>query len=58
MTIRRTWHNEKWWFAIVDVVNVLTDFWCALGGVRRHFCRFVVLEGFSEEFEAFVGADV
>ena len=26
MTIRRTWHNEKWWFAIVDVVNVLTDF--------------------------------
>lgn len=24
-TIRRTWHNEEWWFAIVDVVSVLTD---------------------------------
>ena len=24
-TIRRTWHNEGWWFVIVDVVAVLTD---------------------------------
>ena len=24
-TIRRTWHNEEWWFAIVDVVAILTD---------------------------------
>jgi DNA-damage-inducible protein D len=24
-TIRRTWHNEEWWFAVVDVVAVLTD---------------------------------
>ncbi|MDI1246390.1 MAG: Bro-N domain-containing protein [Rhodoferax sp.] len=24
-TIRRVWHNEEWWFAIVDVVAVLTD---------------------------------
>ena len=23
--IRRTWHNEEWWFAIIDVVGVLTD---------------------------------
>ena len=23
--IRRTWHNEEWWFAVVDVVAVLTD---------------------------------
>ena len=23
--IRRAWHNEEWWFAIVDVVAVLTD---------------------------------
>ena len=23
--IRRTWHNAEWWFAIVDVVAVLTD---------------------------------
>jgi hypothetical protein len=24
-TIRRVWNNEEWWFAIVDVVGVLTD---------------------------------
>ncbi|MDO8775470.1 MAG: Bro-N domain-containing protein [Burkholderiaceae bacterium] len=23
--IRRTWHNEEWWFSIVDVCGVLTD---------------------------------
>ena len=23
--IRRIWHNEEWWFAIVDVVAILTD---------------------------------
>ena len=23
--IRRTWHNEEWWFAITDVVAVLTE---------------------------------
>ena len=24
-TIRRTWHNEEWWFALSDVILVLTD---------------------------------
>ena len=24
-TIRRTWHNEEWWFALSDVIAVLTD---------------------------------
>ena len=23
--IRRTWHNEEWWFSVADVVAVLTD---------------------------------
>jgi len=23
--IRRTWHNEEWWFSIIDVVGILTD---------------------------------
>ena len=23
--IRRVWHNEEWWFSVVDVVSVLTD---------------------------------
>ena len=24
-TIRRTWHNEEWWFSVIDVVGVLSD---------------------------------
>ncbi len=24
-TIRRIWHNEAWWFAVVDVIAVLTE---------------------------------
>ncbi|HOE43203.1 MAG TPA: Bro-N domain-containing protein [Rhodoferax sp.] len=24
-TIRRTWHNKEWWFALSDVIIVLTD---------------------------------
>lgn len=23
--IRRTWHNEEWWFSVFDVVEALTD---------------------------------
>jgi len=23
--IRRTWHNEEWWFAVVDIIAVLTE---------------------------------
>ena len=23
--IRRTWHNNEWWFSVVDVVGVLTN---------------------------------
>jgi len=23
--IRRTWHNDEWWFSVVDVVGTLTD---------------------------------
>ena len=25
IAIRRTWHNEAWWFSVVDVCGVLTD---------------------------------
>ena len=24
-TIRRTWHNEEWWFSVVDVCSILTE---------------------------------
>jgi prophage antirepressor-like protein len=23
--IRRVWHDEEWWFSVVDVVGVLTE---------------------------------
>ena len=23
--IRRVWHNEEWWFSVVDVIEVLTE---------------------------------
>ncbi len=23
--IRRTWHNNEWWFVIEDIVEILTD---------------------------------
>ena len=23
--IRRTWHNDEWWFSVVDIVGVLTE---------------------------------
>lgn len=23
--IRRIWHNEEWWFAVVDVIEVLAE---------------------------------
>ncbi len=23
--IRRIWHNEEWWFSVVDIISVLTD---------------------------------
>lgn len=23
--IRRTWHNDEWWFSVVDIIEVLTE---------------------------------
>ena len=23
--IRRIWHNEEWWFSIIDVMGILTE---------------------------------
>ena len=24
-TIRRVWHNEEWYFSLVDIMEILTD---------------------------------
>jgi len=55
--IRRTWHNEEWWFSVVDVCGVLTDstdagaYWRKLkqrlgteGGQPVTFCHGLKLE--------------
>ncbi|MEZ4688106.1 MAG: Bro-N domain-containing protein [Bacteroidia bacterium] len=40
-TIRRTWHNDEWWFAVIDVLEVLTestkprDYWYRLKNAKR-----------------------
>ncbi len=23
--IRRTWHNQEWWFCVIDIIEILTD---------------------------------
>lgn len=23
--IRRTWHNDEWWFSVFDIISALTD---------------------------------
>jgi prophage antirepressor-like protein len=51
--IRRTLHNNEWWFSVIDVVEVLTDssiskrYWSDLK-------RKIVNEGFSEAYENIV----
>lgn len=55
--IRRTWHNDEWWFSVVDVCGVLTDspdagaYWRKLkqrlgmeGGEVVTFCHGLKLE--------------
>lgn len=57
--IRRTWHDEKWYFSVVDIVSALTDsaapakYWDAMKRREREssgvdlstFCRKVPLTG-------------
>jgi DNA-damage-inducible protein D len=44
--IRRTWHNNEWWFSVVDVVAVLTDspsprqYWGVLKGRENQLLTF------------------
>lgn len=38
-SIRKNWHNGEWWFAIVDVVSVLTDSVNPIGYIQDMRCR-------------------
>jgi prophage antirepressor-like protein len=52
--IRRTWHQEEWWFSIIDIVNALTDsknarrYWSDLKG------KISEEEGYIELYEKIV----
>lgn len=51
--VRRTWHNEEWYFSIIDVVAVLSE----SSNPRRYWSdlkRKLVSEGFSELYEKIV----
>ena len=51
--IRRILHNEEWWFAVIDIIEVLTDssipkrYWSDL---KRKLSK----EGYSELYEKIV----
>src|SRR5258708_10012262 len=52
-TVRRVWHDERWYFSIVDVVAILTD----SENPRRYWSdlkRKLVAEGYSEVYEKIV----
>lgn len=52
--IRRTFHNDEWWFSVIDVVETLTD----STNPRRYWSdlkrQLVENEGFSELYEKIV----
>ena len=51
--IRRIWHNEYWYFSIIDVIDVLTG----SNNPRRYWSdlkRKLVLEGFEQLYEKIV----
>src|SRR5260370_9421615 len=52
-TVRRVWHDERWYFSIVDVVAILTE-----SEKRRRYWsdlkRKLVAEGYSEVYEKIV----
>lgn len=53
-TIRRTWHNEEWWFSVVDIVGALTE----SANARRYWSdlkrQLTEKEDYSELYEKIV----
>lgn len=51
--VRRVWHEEQWWFSIVDVVQILSE----SSIPRRYWAdlkRKLIAEGYSELYEKIV----
>jgi len=52
--IRRKWHNNEWWFSVIDVVGVLSE----SPNARRYWSdlkrKIEEIEGFSELYEKIV----
>jgi DNA-damage-inducible protein D len=52
-SVRRCWHNEQWYFSVIDVIAVLTD----SDNPRRYWSdlkRKLVAEGYSQVYEKIV----
>ena len=52
--IRRVWHNNEWWFSVIDVIGTLTE----SSNSRRYWSdlkrQLIENEGFSELYEKIV----
>jgi hypothetical protein len=51
--VRRVWHNERWYFSIIDIIFVLTD----TENARRYWSdlkRKLKKEGFNELYDFIV----
>lgn len=52
-TVRRIWHNEQWYFSVIDVIAILTD----SDNPRRYWSdlkRKLKAEGYNELYEKIV----
>ncbi len=46
--IRRTWHNEQWYFSVIDIVSVLTD-----SSIPKRYCSDLKIKLLEEGFEPY-----
>ena len=46
--IRRIFHNNEWYFSVVDVVEALTD-----SSIPKRYCSSLKIKLFTEGFEAY-----
>ena len=48
MNIRRLWHNDEWYFSVVDAVAVLTE-----SSIPKRYWSDLKIKLFEEGFEAY-----